>query len=160
MGSRKVKKRARAEDPPSHRGAARLVVGMLLGMLLVAVLLVGLRHAQVPPLNERGLRVSGDGRNDATQVLDPGQFRVRAVRDAYAIAQSIPEILNQLYCWCGCIDGGLHRSALECFESRHGGDCTICVGTARTAWAMIQNGASDPAEIQRELDRQYSPFGV
>lgn len=159
MGRRRIKKRTSSGKPHLYRGAAKAVALAVVGMLLIVVALLALRRAQAPELNEHGLRVSGEGRADASQVLDPALFhRSSSVREAYAIARAIPETLNQVYCWCGCIDQGLHRSALECFESRHGADCTVCVGTAHVAWTMTQQGVSDASEIQREIDRRYDPL--
>lgn len=106
-------------------------------------------------LNAQGLRVSGEGRTDASHVLAPEHFPEGRVRDAYTIAQQIPTTLNQLSCWCGCVARGLHRSALECFESRHAANCDVCLGNAEVAWEMIQEGATDPAEIQKTLDARY-----
>lgn len=157
MARRRIRNSA-AKKPHMHRGTGRIVALVLAGMVVVVAALFGLRRSQVPELNEQGLRVSGDGRADASQVLEPHHFDAGAVRQAYAIAQRIPDTLNQLYCWCGCIDRGLHRSALECFESRHGASCNICVGTAQVAWAMMERGDTDPASIQRELDRRYDFF--
>ena len=159
MARRRINRRRETTKPEIQRGGGRIVAVFLLSVIVLVAGLAGLHRWKVPEVDERGLRVSGDGRADASHVLDPGQFRVASVRDAYTIAHRIPETLNQLYCWCGCIDRGLHRSALECFESRHGADCTICVGTAVVAWSMTQRGVTDPAEIQREIDRRYDPFG-
>ena len=40
--------------------------------------------------------------------------------------------LNQLYCWCGCIERGM-RSNLECFESEHAAQCDVCLAGAEVA---------------------------
>lgn len=106
-------------------------------------------------LNAQGLRVSGEGRSDASAVAAPEQFEHPRVKAGYAVAQKIPETLNQLYCWCGCIERMGHRSALECFESDHAKNCDVCLGTAEIAWEMTQKGITDPAEIQKAVDVRY-----
>ncbi len=53
-------------------------------------------------------------------VLDPSLFTGMA-REAYATAQKYPEILDQVYCYCGCDNPPLnHKSLLSCFTDRHG----------------------------------------
>lgn len=115
-------------------------------------------QARVGELNAQGLRVSGTGRSDASAVLDTAQFDSPRVREAYAIARRIPATLNQLYCWCGCVGNptmGNHRSALECFESKHAASCDVCLANAEIAWAMTQQGITDPARIQRAIDERF-----
>jgi hypothetical protein len=127
---------------------------VLLGVL--GALMIMLINARAPggDLNAQGLRVSGEGRSDASAVTPPELFDHPRVKEAYAIAQRIPETMNQLYCWCGCIERGM-RSALECFESNHGANCDVCMGTAEIAWEMTQKGVTDPAEIQNAIDARY-----
>lgn len=124
---------------------------LLLGVL--GAMTVALMHTFAPggDLTANGLRVSGEGRSDASHVTPPELFEHPRVKEAYAISQRIPETMNHLYCWCGCIERGM-RSALECFESNHGANCDICIRTAEIAWEMTQRGVSDPGAIQRAID--------
>lgn len=128
---------------------------VLLGVL--GALLVMLMNARAPggDLNAQGLRVSGEGRSDAAAVTPPEFFDHPRIKAGYEIAQEIPATLNQLYCWCGCIERIGHRSALECFESEHGANCEVCLGTAEIAWEMTQQGITDPGEIQKAVDMRY-----
>ena len=119
-----------------------------------------MRGGQVArPLNAHGLRVTGRGRSDASHVLPTAMFSDPRVRSAYRIAALIPATLNQLYCWCGCIERGM-RSNLECFESEHASGCDICMAGAETAWEMRQKGITDPARIQQVLDARFAPRAV
>ena len=115
---------------------------------------VGSWHAA----SERLAHHSG-GRSDASHVLDPNQFSDRDIRHAYWVATQIPEVLNQLYCWCGCENRGVHRSNLQCFEDRMATDCAVCVGTAEIAFQMTQNGVRDAAKIQAAVDAKWAPKG-
>ena len=128
---------------------AFLLMGVLFAMMIAVI------HARAPggDLNAQGLRVSGEGRSDASHVTPPELFEDPRVKEAYAIAGRIPETMNNLYCWCGCIERGM-RSALECFESRHGASCDICIRTAEIAWAMTQRGVTDPGTIQKVVDTE------
>ncbi|MGH7576867.1 MAG: PCYCGC motif-containing (lipo)protein [Longimicrobiales bacterium] len=111
-------------------------------------------------LREDGLRIVPSGAGDAAAVLDPAAFEDREVRHAYGVATRIPEILNQLYCWCGCENRGVHRSNLACFEDEMSASCDVCRGTAEIAYAMVQNGITDAAKIQAAVDARWKPPGA
>ena len=114
----------------------------------------------VGQLHENGLRIVPSGRADATAVLNPNQFEDKKVRNAYWIATQIPEVLNQLYCWCGCENRGVHRSNLQCFEDMMGVDCDVCQGTAEIAYEMVRKGIVDAAKIQAAVDAEWAPPGA
>lgn len=111
----------------------------------------------VGELREDGLRIIPSGRSDASAVLDPAQFTDSTVRHAYWVAQQIPGTLNQLYCWCGCENRGVHRSNLQCFEDRMGVNCDVCQGTAEIAYSLVQQGITDAAKIQAAVDAEWGP---
>jgi hypothetical protein len=52
--------------------------------------------------------------------LTPGPARSvgRAAR-THQIAREIPDVLDQLYCYCGCDKSAGHRSLLSCFTDGH-----------------------------------------
>ena len=133
---------------------ALLAVGVGLPALFVAV--ARTPRAVARSLDARGLRVSGAGRADATRVLPAALFSDARVQNAYRLAAQIPVTLNQLYCWCGCIERGM-RSNLECFETTHASVCEICLAGAEVAWALKQQGVTDPARVQQVLDARYAP---
>jgi hypothetical protein len=111
---------------------------------------------QVGELREDGLRIIPRGRSDASAVVPPELFDHPRVREAYAIAQKIPATLNQLYCWCGCIERMGHRSALECFESNHAAFCDVCLVNAEIAKGTIDRGVTDAGEIQKAIDARVA----
>lgn len=113
----------------------------------------------VGQLRDDGLRIIPGGSSDASAVLDPEQFRGQT-RRAYWIATQIPEVLNQLYCWCGCENRGVHRSNLGCFEDLMGVNCDVCQGTALIAYDLVQKGVTDAGEIQAAVDAQWAPAGA
>ncbi len=149
-------KRKKTQRSGRNRESNTRVWPVFLAIALFGALTVVMIHARAPggKLDAHGLRVSGEGRADASHVTPPELFNQPRVKAAYAIAQAIPETMNQLYCWCGCIERGM-RSALECFESNHGANCDICVGTAEIAWEMTQQGVTDAGEIQKAVDARY-----
>lgn len=109
----------------------------------------------VGDLRPNGLRIKPSGRSEATAVLDPEQFSSQEVRNAYQIATEIPAVLNKLYCWCGCVKRGKHRSNLACFEDEMATSCTVCRGTAEIAYEMVQNGTTGAGAIQAAVDREW-----
>lgn len=109
----------------------------------------------VGELRENGLRIIPSGRSDASAVLDPAQFTGKT-RHAYWVATQIPATLNQLYCWCGCENRGVHRSNLQCFEDGMGANCDVCQGTAEIAYEMTQRGVTDAGKIQAAVDAKWA----
>lgn len=108
----------------------------------------------VGELRPDGLRIVPSGRSDAAAVLDPEAFTGQ-VRHAYWVATQIPETLNQLYCWCGCENRGVHRSNLQCFEDDMGVNCAVCQGTAEIADRMVRQGITDAGRIQAAVDEEW-----
>lgn len=111
----------------------------------------------VGELRPNGLRIKPSGRSDASAVLNPEQFDRAEVRRAYRIATEIPEVLNRLYCWCGCENRGVHRSNLGCFEDKMAVNCAVCRGTAEIASRMTKNGTTDAGKIQAAVDQEWGP---
>jgi hypothetical protein len=83
------------------------------------------------------------------QTLDPNQFSNKSVAMAYQAAKQIPEVLAQLPCYCYCDRIG-HRGLLDCFASKHGADCEICVKEALFAMQEHRNGKS-AEQIRAEI---------
>lgn len=88
------------------------------------------------------------------EVLDPSKFFGLA-SFGYAAAKSCPEVMEKLFCYCGCDLTDSHVSLLDCFTSIHGVDCHICQEEAILARKMNSDG-SPIAEIQKSIDEKYS----
>lgn len=50
--------------------------------------------------------------------LSPALF-VGDVAQAYQAARDIPEVLDQLYCYCRCAENFGHKSLLSCYVDKH-----------------------------------------
>jgi len=83
--------------------------------------------------------------------LEPSGFSNRDVVAAYQAAKEIPEVMAQQPCYCYCDRRG-HRSLLDCFASKHGSDCDICVKEALFAMQEHRKGKS-PEQIRTEIIR-------
>ena len=55
---------------------------------------------------------------ETRSTLSPQKFEGR-VRRAYQVAREIPEVHNQLYCYCRCFENFNHLSLLSCFVGTH-----------------------------------------
>jgi len=71
-------------------------------------------HSQVP-----------DG--PLTPTLDPAQFENPVVQNAYAKAAKVKKVLYQQPCYCHCDRSLGHGSLLDCFASKHGSMCDVCI---------------------------------
>lgn len=92
------------------------------------------------------------------QTLDPAQFQVANVREAYSVAKEIPEVLAQQPCYCYCQRMG-HRSQLDCFTSLHSTKCEICINEARLAGQLHRQGKT-PEEIRTAIiQKQWANLG-
>lgn len=58
------------------------------------------------------------GLQETRPTLPPEMFSGR-VREAYAIARDIPEVLDKLYCYCRCRENFGHKNLLSCYVDNH-----------------------------------------
>jgi hypothetical protein len=57
-------------------------------------------------------------RRETRPTLDPARFVGKALR-AHQVAREIPDVLDRLYCYCGCDKLAGHKSLLSCFTDSH-----------------------------------------
>jgi hypothetical protein len=89
----------------------------------------------------------------AANVLPDDRVKRRA-KAAYQAAREIPEVLDGLYCHCGCAKRDGLRSLLSCFETEMPMSCGICTGEAELALELHRKG-STLAEIRAAVDKKY-----
>ena len=98
-----------------------LWMAVLVGVLLVAWLALG--RVATSDANDflKGKKPSAGGyvRREKRPPLSPARFVGQTAR-AYQIANEIPDILDQLYCYCQCDRSLGHKSLLSCFTDDHG----------------------------------------
>jgi len=135
---------------------ALIIAGAALSSVATAVVISFDRPSHV---SGKAPVIAPTGRSDASAVLDPASFSDDHQRHAYMAAREIPAVLNQLYCWCHCRESTIfhHRSLLECFESDHASQCSICMGEATLAYDRVKRGVSDVRQIQDAIDGQFGP---
>ena len=100
-------------------------VGALAVLIAVVVIFAGgTEHAGTPaftPASNGGdtrLDVTPVARRETRPTLDPAGFSGQAAL-AYQVAREIPEVLDQLQCYCACEQYG-HGSLLSCYTGGHG----------------------------------------
>jgi len=57
-------------------------------------------------------------RRETRPPLDPARFVGKAAA-AHRVAREIPDVLDQLYCYCACDKQQGHKSLLSCFTDGH-----------------------------------------
>lgn len=129
-------------------------VKTIFGGLAVALAIGGLfawsEWSEITKASETPHAVPGVSRT----VLPAGQFFGQAAV-GYQAAQQCPEIIEKLFCYCGCDETDQHTSLLDCFTTTHGADCQICTDEAVIAARMKKEG-KPIAEIQKVVDDKYA----
>jgi hypothetical protein len=104
--------------------------------------------------NTRSSGVVHQPREQGTPLF-PALFVGQTAR-APQIAQEIPDILDQLYCYCECDKHLGHHTLLSCFVDSHAATrVDICQGEALDASQMVKEGYGID-EIRRYNDNKYS----
>src|SRR6202171_2194176 len=76
------------------------------------------------------------------ETLSPAQFTNIAVQNAYILAAQVKKILYQQPCYCHCDRSQGHGSLLDCFASRHGSGCDVCMREAIYSYEQSRKGKS------------------
>ena len=121
-----------------NKPALLMVVG------LVAVVCFA-QSDHVPAFN------NGNVKPGEAQILPKDQqwgeaFQYPYQAKAYELAAKIPNVLNQMPCYCYCERIG-HGSLHSCFETTHGAHCAICMKEVIYAYQQTKLKKT-PAEIR------------
>jgi hypothetical protein len=85
------------------------------------------------------------------RTLDPAQFQDSQIRQAYAVAKDMPDILVQEPCYCRRI---VLPSLLHCFANLEATNCELCVEEARLVARLHRQGRT-ASEIRAVVVQQY-----
>jgi Protein of unknown function with PCYCGC motif len=127
---------------------------LMLGIAAVAIM------AGVGWVSLRGTAEQTDNAaeiSEAAGVLSPSLFTDEKARAAYQTAKDIPEVLEQLPCFCGCMSSFGHKNNLFCFKDQHGSGCNLCQDIALDARKMHDQGMSI-AKIRENIKSKYSQY--
>jgi hypothetical protein len=90
------------------------------------------------------------------RTLDPSQFLPGEVREAYSIAEEMPDVLAQQPSYCR---QPVLRSLLDCFANLEATNCEICVEEARLAGQLHHQGKT-ASEIRAVIVHQHGVMSV
>jgi hypothetical protein len=127
-----------------------------LGIAAIAIM-VGIAWVSLRGTNEPGEDTASTILSKAADVLSPSLFSDEKARAAYQTAKDIPDVLEQLPCFCGCLKEFGHKNNLFCFKDQHGSACEICQDIALDARKMHDQGMPI-AQIQDNIKAKYSKY--
>jgi hypothetical protein len=114
----------RQEGRPRRRTVPALLTGLALVLALGAALAwwTATPTLLAPPTAPTIVSPEGAGparaRRETRPTLDPALF-VGRPRFAHEVARAMPDVLDQLYCYCECDKHSGHRSLLSCYTDGH-----------------------------------------
>ncbi len=79
--------------------------------------------------------------------MSPDTFGDPIVQNAYTVAGRIKKVLYQEPCYCHCDRSQGHTGLLDCFVSKHGSGCDICVREDLYSYEQTKKGKT-PAQIR------------
>ena len=79
-------------------------------------------------------------------------FSDPVVQNAYTVAARVKKVLYQEPCYCHCDRSQGHGSLLDCFVSKHGSGCQICVREDLYTYEQTRKGKT-PAQIREGIMR-------
>jgi hypothetical protein len=79
--------------------------------------------------------------------MSPDTFSDPVVQNAYTAAARVKKVLYQEPCYCHCDRSQGHASLLDCFVSKHGSGCQICVREDLYSYEQSRKGKT-PAQIR------------
>jgi len=74
--------------------------------------------------------------------MNPELFTEPGVQNAYTVAARIKKTLYQQPCYCHCDRSQGHGSLVDCFASKHGSVCNICMSEDFYAYEQLRKGKS------------------
>jgi hypothetical protein len=121
-----------------HKSALFIFIGMV-----AAVCFAQSDHV---PAYSNGSVKSGEAQILPHDQLWGESFQYPYQTRAYELAAKIPNVLNQMPCYCYCERIG-HNSLHSCFESTHGAHCAICMKEVFYAYQQTKLKKT-PAQIR------------
>ncbi|MDP9146459.1 MAG: PCYCGC domain-containing protein [Acidobacteriota bacterium] len=84
--------------------------------------------------------------------MSADNFTDPVVQNAYTVASRVKKVLYQEPCYCHCDRSQGHGSLLDCFVSKHGSGCDICVREDLYSYEQTRKGKT-PAQIRQGIIR-------
>ena len=106
------------EKKPTPTKPKSKAVWLVLGavVLLGGIAWFAMRPTETAPKEDAQVQMPSP---EKLTTLSPSMF-VGRTREAYQTAMDIPEVLQQVQCYCGCKESAGHQNNLYCFTDQHG----------------------------------------
>ena len=120
---------------------------ILFGLAIVLMLLPQQSASSAPPVRPQGVPEESvpafhteapQGALPSTMSAD--NFSDPVVQNAYTVAARLKKVLYQEPCYCHCDRSQGHGSLLDCFASKHGAGCDICVREDLYSYEQTRKG--------------------
>lgn len=129
-----------------------------------AILSAGMMMAILLPLSARSAGQQSGASDEPTPAyhkeapagelpptMNPDEFDNAVVKNAYLLAGKVKKVLYQEPCYCHCDRSQGHGSLLDCFTSKHGSMCNVCMGEAIYSYEQTRKGKT-PAQIREGIE--------
>lgn len=104
------KKKKQVAQRATHTGAIVGVVGLVFVLTLGIYFFAGGEG--------RSFQVMG---GETRAILNPENFAFTPAFPGYRAAMEFPEVLDKIFCYCGCDKAPFHHKSLKtCFTNKHG----------------------------------------
>jgi hypothetical protein len=132
----------------------------ILFAVAAGLLLLPQHAASYPPLETYMPQVGADEPVPAYHVqapqgelpatMNPELFTDPVVQNAYTVAAKVKKTLYREPCYCHCDRSQGHTSLLDCFASKHGAGCNICIDEAFYTYEQSRKGKT-AAQIREAI---------
>jgi hypothetical protein len=127
----------------------KLLSGMLLVAFIAALIPIS-HHGRWESVALAGARPQGSEpvpafhahppQGSTPETMNPELFSDVVVQNAYKVAAKIKKVLYQQPCYCHCDKSQGHTGLLDCFASKHGAGCNICIYENFYAYEQSRKG--------------------
>jgi hypothetical protein len=87
-----------------------------------------------------------------SDTLSPSLLSNVVAQNAYTLAARVKKVLYQQPCYCHCDRSHGHASLLDCFASKHGSECGVCLSEALYSYEQTRKGKT-PAQIRQGIEK-------
>jgi hypothetical protein len=132
----------------------RLLALATLATVLAFVAIIPRAASQQAQNTEDSIPAFHDGppKGELPATLSPMLFGNVAVQNAYTLAGRVKKILYQQPCYCHCDRSVGHASLLDCFASKHGSGCDVCMKEAIYSYEQTRKGKT-AAQIRAGIEQ-------
>ena len=91
-------------------------------------------------------------KSELPATMEPSLYTDKVIFNAYTVAARTKKVLYQQPCYCHCDRSQGHGSLLDCFVTRHGAGCDVCMKEAFYSYEQTRRGKT-PAQIRAGIMR-------